>query len=54
MKKLFVAAFACAMACGVVAENLTVTSLDDIATAATALQVRPGDTVNLPALGSGQ
>ena len=54
MKKLFVAAFACAMACGVVAENLTVTSLDDIATAATALQVRPGDTVNLPAAGAGQ
>lgn len=56
MKKLMMTVFAGAIVLATVgySAEYSVTSLDDIATAATALQVRPGDTVNLPALGSGE
>ena len=56
MKKLMMTVFAGAIVLATVgySAEYSVTSLDDIATAATALQVRPGDTVTLPAAGSGQ
>lgn len=50
MKKLFVAAFACAMACGVVAKTVTVSELPTTVTATDAIVVDVGDTVELPAL----
>ena len=56
MKKLMMTVFAGAIVLATVgySAEYSVTSLDDIATAATALQVRPGDTVTLPSAGSGQ